>query len=76
VSQRPAEPGEVCTCGRPARVVFLGGRYGDTGWCGLPDGGDRSGPCPLCGQPRHQGRCPQYQLKPDGTAERADRRTT
>jgi hypothetical protein len=35
--QRLAEPGEVCTCGRPAVVVFLGGRYGDTGWCGVSD---------------------------------------
>jgi hypothetical protein len=76
VSQRPAEPGEVCTCGRSAVVVFTGGRYGDTGWCGLPDGGNRSGPCPFCGGTRHEGRCPQYKLKPDGTTERADRRTT
>ncbi|MDZ5443780.1 hypothetical protein U2F26_13710 [Micromonospora sp. 4G57] len=58
--ERPAEPGEVCTCGRPA-----GGRFGDTGYCGRPDGGQR-GPCPFCGGPRHVGeRCPRYQVRPE-----------
>jgi len=63
--QRPAEPGEVCTCGRPAVLVFLGGTYGDTGYCGLPDGGGDSGPCPFCGGDRHEDRCPDYQLRPE-----------
>jgi len=60
--QRPAEAGEVCTCGRPAVTVFVGGQYGDTGYCGLPDGGNRSGSCPFCGDARHEGRCPRYAL--------------
>lgn len=63
VTERPAEPGEVCTCGRPAVKVLLGGKFGATGWCGLNDGGDRTGPCPFCGGHRHEGRCPQYRLR-------------
>ncbi len=63
--QRPAEPGEVCTCGRPAVLVFTGGAYGDTGYCDLPDGGGNAGPCPFCGGDRHAGRCPDYQLQPE-----------
>ena len=61
-AQRQAELGEVCTCGRPAVLVFLGGRFGDTGWCGRRDGGKQTGLCPFCGQPRHDGRCPRYTL--------------
>jgi hypothetical protein len=65
-TQRPAEPGERCTCGRQAIVVYLGSVLGPTGYCGIPDGGDRRGPCPFCGGPRHQdGRCPDYRLQPD-----------
>lgn len=60
--ERPAEPGEVCTCGRPAVIVFTGGPYGDTGYCGVPDGGLR-GPCRWCGG-QHDGRCPQYRVRP------------
>ncbi|WP_446218296.1 hypothetical protein [Micromonospora sp. IBHARD004] len=64
--ERPAEPGEVCTCGRPAVKVFTGGRHGDTGYCGLPDGGQK-GPCAFCDGPRHESqRCPSYQLRPTG----------
>jgi hypothetical protein len=63
-TQRRAEPGELCTCGRPAVVVFLHGRHGPTGWCGTGDGGDQTGPCPFCGGSRHEGRCPQYRLHP------------
>jgi hypothetical protein len=65
-SERRAEPGELCTCGRQAIVVYLGGAFGPTGWCGIGDGGDRTGPCPFCGEPRHselEGRCPQYRLR-------------
>jgi hypothetical protein len=65
-SQRPAEPGELCTCGRQAITVYLGTAFGPTGDCGIRDGGDRTGPCPFCGGPRHQepyGRCPQYRLR-------------
>jgi hypothetical protein len=67
-SERPAAPGERCTCGRQAVVVYLGGVFGPTGYCGIADGGDRAGPCPFCGGPRHQqpeGRCPHYRLRPD-----------
>jgi hypothetical protein len=66
LTQRPAEPGELCTCGRQAVVVYLGGEYGPTGDCGIRDGGARSGPCPFCGGPRHgelEGRCPPYRLR-------------
>ena len=67
-TQRPAEPGERCTCGRQAIVVYLGSVLGPTGYCGIADGGDRSGPCPFCSGPRHtegEGRCPDYRLRPD-----------
>jgi hypothetical protein len=63
--ERPAEPGELCTCGRPAVVVYLGGVFGPTGWCGRSDGGEVAGPCPFCGGPRHEGRCPDYRLRLD-----------
>jgi hypothetical protein len=46
MTQRPARPGELCTCGRPALVVFLTQRWGPTGWCGISDGGE-TGPCAL-----------------------------
>lgn len=61
---RWAEPGEVCICGHPAVLVFVGGPHGDTGYCGQRDGGDQGGPCPFCGGDRHGGRCPDYQLWP------------
>ncbi len=61
-TQRPARPDELCTCGRPAVEVLPGGRYGPTGYCGLPDGGAKDGPCPFCGEARHEGRCPRYSL--------------
>ena len=60
--QRPAELGERCTCGRPAIVVFLGGRVGDTGYCGAPS---THTDCAWCDQPRHDGRCPAYRLRPE-----------
>jgi hypothetical protein len=63
LSERPAKPGELCTCGRQASVVYHGGAFGDTGWCGQLDGG--AGPCPFCGHRQHQFRCPNYQLRPD-----------
>jgi hypothetical protein len=69
-SERPAEPGELCTCGRQAIVVYLGSEWGPTGACLIQDGGSRQGPCPWCGDPRpprdaHGGRCPQYRLRLD-----------
>jgi hypothetical protein len=60
LSEHPAEPGELCTCGRQAVVVYSGGRYGETGWCGRADGGAKEGPCPFCGGARHASRCPSY----------------
>jgi hypothetical protein len=67
-TERPAAPGELCTCGRQAIVVYLGSVFGPTGYCGIPDGGDHTGPCPFCGGPRHTepyGRCPDYRLRLD-----------
>ena len=61
---RPAQPGEVCTCGRLAVVVFLTERWGATGWCGVSDGG-RKDACTFCDTTAHDGeRCPQYRLRP------------
>jgi hypothetical protein len=66
ITERPAEPGELCTCGRRAVIVYLGGKHGPTGYCGISDGGDRTGPCPFCGGERHEpglGRCQRYRLR-------------
>jgi hypothetical protein len=63
-TQRRAEPGERCTCGRQAVTVYITER-GAFGYCGLSDGGEKSGPCPFCLGERHEfGRCPEYQLRP------------
>ena len=68
-TQRPAEPGELCTCGRQARVVYITEKWGEVGHCGLSDGG-RGGPkpCPFCGHPagpkaHPETRCPNYRLR-------------
>jgi hypothetical protein len=63
IHERPAKVGELCTCGRQARVVYEGSPWGPTGYCGVADGGQRTEPCPFCGQDRHQGRCPSYRLR-------------
>jgi hypothetical protein len=63
MSERPAQNGELCTCGRQAIVVFTSDVFGATGWCGISDGGDQTGPCPFCGGLRHQDRCPDYRLR-------------
>ncbi len=65
-TERRAVADELCTCGRPAVVVFEGGRFGPTGWCGRSDGGERQGPCPFCGSGRHDGRCPRYTVRGPG----------
>jgi hypothetical protein len=64
-TERPAEPREVCTCGRPAAVVFISDEWGEVGYCGIADGG-RPGPCAFCGAPAsHDGqRCGAYTLRP------------
>lgn len=76
---RPAAPGEVCTCGRPAREVLFNEKFGETGYCGLSDGG-REGPCPSCHRvERHVGRCPEYRVRPGATLaidSATERRTT
>jgi hypothetical protein len=67
-TERRAEPGELCTCGRQAIVVYLGCAFRPTGDCGIRDGGDQTGLCPFCGGPRHgelEGRCPRYRLRLD-----------
>jgi len=33
--ERSAEPGETCTCGRPAVIVYLTEKHGPVPWCGL-----------------------------------------
>jgi hypothetical protein len=64
VTQRPARPGELCTCGRPAQIVFLTEQWGPTRWCGISDRG-ATGPCVFCNGPAHTNeRCPRYQLHP------------
>lgn len=37
--QRPAQPGEQCSCGRSASTVYLTESHGEVPWCGLNDGG-------------------------------------
>lgn len=69
--QRPAEPGELCTCGRPAVTVIHTEEFGDVGHCGI-DGAAFTPvlPCPWCGtsEPHKESwgdpaRCPDYQLR-------------
>ena len=63
---RNAESGERCTCGRQAETVFPTEDFGEVGWCGRSDGGDRTGPCPFCGGGRHDWPlCPDYRLRLD-----------
>jgi hypothetical protein len=35
-TQRPARPGETCSCGRQAVVVYQTEKFGDVGYCGIP----------------------------------------
>jgi len=60
-TERRAEPGEVCTCGRPAVTVYVSPDGTETGYCGAP--APAPGPCLWCGD-RHEGRCPQYRIRP------------
>ncbi|WP_159024380.1 hypothetical protein [Streptomyces scabiei] len=70
--QRAAEPGELCTCGRQAVLVFSTEEFGDVGYCGVEGSAfDPVLPCPWCGSsaPHTQSwgdpkRCPDYQLRP------------
>jgi hypothetical protein len=66
VNERRAAPGELCTCGRPARLVYITERWGEVGWCGVSDGG-RRGRCVFCGDPAGhpaEQRCASYALRP------------
>lgn len=73
--ERPAEPGELCTCGRQAVTVIGTEQFGDVGYCGIPGAAARPAlPCPWCGRtdPHTEswgdpGRCPDYQLRPATT---------
>ncbi len=77
-NERPAEAGELCTCGRPAVVVYVNEEYGDVGYCGIEGAAFRPVlPCPWCGSSEaHKepwgdpGRCPQYTLRPAAKEER------
>lgn len=71
MSERPAQPGELCTCGRQAVTVYSTEQFGDVGHCGI-DGAARTPvlPCPWCGtsEPHKESwgdpaRCPDYQLR-------------
>lgn len=73
-TQRPAAPGELCTCGRPAVVVYSGGAFPDAGYCGI-EGSMRLPvlPCPWCGSTEAHteswgdpAKCPDYQLRAPG----------
>jgi hypothetical protein len=70
--ERTAEPGELCTCGRQAVVVYSSEKFGDVGYCGVEGSAARPVlPCPWCGSSEaHQkpwgdpGKCPDYTLQP------------
>ena len=55
-TQRPARPGERCTCGRPAVIVYITERFGEVGYCGIPDGGAGAMPQYLDADPDELGR--------------------
>lgn len=69
---RPAEPGELCTCGRQARLAIPTHEYGDVGWCGQDGGALQPAlPCPWCAATKAHTtpwgdpvRCPNYTLRP------------
>lgn len=71
MSERRAEPGELCTCGRQAITVISTDRFGDVGHCGIEGAAFRPVlPCSWCGssEPHKEswgdpGRCPDYQLR-------------
>lgn len=73
--ERPAVAGELCTCGRPAVVVYLLDNGDELGYCGVADGGGDRVPCVFCGDGPHLSelgepiKCPSYTVRPDGGAE-------
>jgi hypothetical protein len=34
-SERAARPGEVCSCGQPAVIVYITEKFGDVPYCGI-----------------------------------------
>jgi hypothetical protein len=65
-SERPAEPGELCTCGRQAVVVCLGSVFGPPATAASPTAATRPGRARSAAAPRHtEGRCPDYRLRLD-----------
>lgn len=85
-TERPGQPGEKCTCGRPAVLIYRTESFGEVGDCGIRDGGGQPlWPCPWCGAGPHvnelgrAGKCPEYQPRtpaqtstagPEGDTER------
>lgn len=74
-NERRAEPGELCTCGRPAVIIYFTD-HGDLGHCGRSDGGGSPvTPCPWCGatephtSPLGPGKCPRYSPLPPARTE-------
>ncbi|MDX3232973.1 hypothetical protein [Streptomyces sp. ME19-01-6] len=71
-TERRAAPGELCTCGRPAIVVYSNAEFGEAGYCGIEGSQARPVlPCPWCGSAEPHtapwgdpGKCPDYQLRP------------
>lgn len=69
--QRPAVPGELCTCGRQTVTVYSNERFGDAGHCGIEGAASNPVlPCPWCGtREAHKAswgdptKCPSYQLR-------------
>jgi hypothetical protein len=69
---RPAQAGELCTCGRQAVTVIPTEQYGDVGHCGIEGAAFRPVlPCPWCGTTEAHtqawgdpARCPGYTLRP------------
>lgn len=70
-TSRPATDGDLCTCGRQARTVFITVDFGEVGYCGIDGAAMRSVlPCPWCGATApHRAswgdpmRCPRYTLR-------------
>ena len=69
--ERPAQPGELCTCGRQAVRVYVTSEHGEVGHCGIDGAAFRPVlPCPWCAasEPHRASwgdpaRCLDYQLR-------------
>ena len=59
---RPAEPGELCTCGRQAVMVYDTAVWGEIGFCGTYNVDPPPSPCVFCGGV-HRGRCSSCRLR-------------